>query len=607
MRALLGIMTEPERAKVQDASRVLQTIMADEIAKITACFQVIHDNLKSQIATANELKKELSVRNEELVKIADSATQRIAQMSNRIDNTVNGLNSIVNSDSWQNAQSATDKFATTVDNVMKQVTETTTDSTNKIAQLEQAIEQWNTNSKVLSEELKDAFDTNSEQFKKITSESQEMRDSITELGKTTLDGFTNLKNVSGEYENVMNANDKLLSSYLTKLDTFGKQSKKQLTSQMNTLTTTANVVGGQVLLAESSVEKQIKKLTEAVKTVMASATETESSVRSISNELSGLTNHFDNEIKDFATDVVSELKTVSGVANTTLNDTKAAATVFSDSVKAMATGVRKTLIEMNTAHTQLSEQSQELIKMSTETTTQLKPLSELIERYYSALPDLAQTSGEAGQNLEQIVEKLDTRIKEIKETVENSTTSLVDSAAHLDNLAGQSRQQMIDLMADYAKAVDTMQTLNKQMMVARATAPMDAINATKIEGFARISSRDFLTQSERDFDKMYEQALDLTRTMGAEIPDIVWKKYHDGDKTIFAKWMAKMLKAANKKQVRDLIKSDSVFRSQATQFVRSFDKILAVAKQTDTPDKLTAGLIKTDLGQIYNAISAQMS
>ncbi len=607
MHSLLTIMTDPERAKVRDASKVLQTIMANEIDKITSCFQTIHDNLKSQIAIADDLKKELGIRNEELVKIADLATQRVAQMSNRIDNTVGGLNTIVNSESWQNAQTATDRFAETIDNVLKHVTKTTTDSTNQITQLEQIIEQWNANSKTLGEELKIAFDTNSEQFKKITSESQEMRDSITELGKTTLDGFTNLKNVSGEYENVMNANDKLLSSYLTKLDTFGKQSKKQLTSQMNTLTTTANVVGGQVLLAESSVEKQIKKLTEAVKTVMASATETESSVRSISNELSGLTNHFDNEIKDFATDVVSELKTVSGVANTTLNDTKAAANVFSESVKAMATGVRKTLIEMNTAHTQLSEQSQELIKMSTETTTQLKPLSELIERYYSALPDLAQTSGEAGQNLEKIVEKLDTRIKEIKETVENSTTSLVDSAAHLDNLAGQSRQQMIDLMADYAKAVDTMQTLNKQMMVARATAPMDAINATKTEGFARISSRDFLTQSERDFDKMYEQALDLTRAMGAEIPDIVWKKYHDGDKTIFAKWMAKMLKAANKKQIRDLIKSDSVFRSQATQFVRSFDKILAVAKQTDAPDKLTAGLIKTDLGQIYNAISAQMS
>ena len=69
---------------------------------------------------------------------------------------------------------------------------------------------------------------------------------------------------------------------------------------------------------------------------------------------------------------------MSGVANTTLKDTKAAAGAFSESVKSMATGVRETLIEMNAAHTQLSGQSEGLIKMSVDTTAQLKPLSELI-------------------------------------------------------------------------------------------------------------------------------------------------------------------------------------------------------------------------------------
>nr|MCR4918128.1 hypothetical protein [Alphaproteobacteria bacterium] len=608
MQSLLTIMTAPERAQIADASRVLETIMSNELEKITMCFQTIHENLRGQIATADALKEELTVKNTALVELANNATQRVAQMSDRIDNTVSGLNAIVNSESWQSAQNATDNFATTVENVLKQVAETTSDSTNKIAQIEQTINQWNSDSKTLSEDLQRAFDTNSEQFKKITSESQVMCDSISELGKSTLEGFTNLKNVSSNYEDVMNNNSKTLDDYLTKLDTFGKQSKKQLTAQMNILTTTANVVGGQALLAESSIESQIKKLTEAVETLMASATETETAVRNISNELSGLTNHFDNEIKDFATDVVSELKTVSGVANTTLNDTKTAANVFSESVKNMATGVRETLLEMNTAHTQLSGQSAELIKMSTETTAKLKPLSELIEQYYSALPDLARTSDDAGQTLGQIVTTLDDKIANIKTTVEQSTESLRESAAHLSDLAGQSRQQMIDLMADYAKAVDTMQTLNKQMMIARATAPMEAIKTTGGEAFPapRASSRDFLIQSERDFDKMYEQTLDLTRTMGAQIPDVVWKKYHDGDKTIFAKWMAKMLKAADKKQIHELIKTDSVFRSQATQFVRSFEKILSAAKQTDSPDKLIAALVKTDLGQVYSTISAQI-
>ena len=340
---------------------------------------------------------------------------------------------------------------------------------------------------------------------------------------------------------------------------------------------------------------------------MASATETESAVRGISTELSGLTNHFENEIKDFAGDVVSELKTVSGVANDTLKDTKTAANAFSESVKSMATGVRETLIEMNAAHTQLTGQSEGLIKMSMETTAQLKPLSELIDKYYEALPELARQSGDAGIGLGKIVSELDEKIAAIQETVEKSTVAVADSAVKLENLAGQSRQQMIDLMSDYAKAVDTMQTLNKQMMVARAAAPMEAIkSAGTAAPMPRASGRDFLESTTHEFDKMYEQTIDLTRAMGGEIPDVVWKKYHDGDKTIFAKWMAKIIKAADKKQIRDLLKSDSVFRSQATQFVRSFDKIVGAARQTDNADKLVAGLIKTDLGIIYSALSAQI-
>jgi hypothetical protein len=266
--------------------------------------------------------------------------------------------------------------------------------------------------------------------------------------------------------------------------------------------------------------------------------------------------------------------------------------------------VRETLMEMNTAHTQLSGQSANLIKMSNDTTAQLQPLSALIERYYSALPDLSRGSVEASETLERIVSSLNEKLNLMNSTVAESTTAIADSAGKLESLAGESRQQMIDLMSDYAKAVNTMQTLNKQMMVARASAPMEAIKAAPAESFGHVSGQDFLAQSEKMFEKLHEQSMDLTRVAGVEIPDVVWKKYHGGDKTIFSKWLAKMLGAADKKRVREMLKNDTVFRRQASQFVHSFDKILTVAKQTDNPDKVSASLVKTDLGQIYISLKS---
>lgn len=599
MHSMLTIMTQPERAKIADATRVLNTILADEIYKIEQSFQVMRNTLNSQIASAMELKNALGEQNEKLVAMADEATKKLANMSGRLDNTVMGLGDIVESQSWKDVENATDRFSNTVNDLLNRIDGTAQDVTERVTQIHSQIDSWIEKEKTLSQTLQDEFTKNEAQMKTIAAESDATQSKLEELAKNTAEGFANVKAAAANYEEVMIRNDRLLDGYLGKLDLFSKQSKKQLTTQMNTLTNTANVVAGQVRLAESSIEKQTQRLTDAVDTLMSSATATENSVRGISSELVTLTNRFDGEIKEFATGVVSELKTVSGVANATLENTKTAAGAFSESVKAMATGVRETLIEMNTAHTQLSGQSANLIKMSNDTTAQLQPLSALIERYYSALPDLSRGSVEASEKLEKIVNSLNEKLNLMNATVAESTDAISESAIKLEDLAGASRQQMIDLMSDYAKAVNTMQTLNKQMMVARASAPMEAIKTTPIKSFAHVSPQDFLSQSEKMMEKLHELSMDLTRAAGAEIPDVVWKKYHSGDKTIFSKWLAKMLNAAEKKQVREMMKNDAVFRSQATQFVRGFDKILTAAQQADDSDNVSATLIKTEPGQIY--------
>ncbi|MDR2412581.1 MAG: hypothetical protein LBD50_00015 [Rickettsiales bacterium] len=602
MESLLMLMTRPERARIQDASRVLQTIMSDEIEKIESNFKSMQETLRAQIGDAVELKKELSVHNDNLVSTANEAAKKIAVMSQRLDNTVASLQNAIASDGWREVEKSTETFSNRINDLLNRIDTTSQDTVDKVAKIQNQIDDWIDSGKKLSEQLRSDMEDNISQKKSMYDESDIMQKKLEDLSKSTAEGFNNVKTAAADYEKVMEKNDGLLGAQIQKMETFTKQSKTLLNSQVNTLANTANVVGGQVRLAESSIERQIKKLVEAVENLMSSATSTEGSVRNVSVELSTLTNRFNGEIKEFAANVVGELKSVSGVANITLENTKTAAGAFSESVRAMASGVRETLMEMNTAHTQLSGQSANLIKMSNDTTAQLQPLSELIEKYYSALPDLSRGSVEMAENLEKIVAGMNDKINILKQTVSESMTSMSDSSIKLENLSGQSRQQMIDLMSDYAKAVNTMQTLNKQMMVARATAPMEAIKAAPAVQFGRISSQDFIKQSERMIEKMHEHSLDLTRSIGAEIPDAVWKKYHAGDKSIFSKWLAKMLAAADKKRVRDLLKSDAVFRSQATQFVRGFGKMMASAEQADNKEMLMETLMKTDLGGIYAAL-----
>ncbi len=606
MNSLLEIMLHPEYAKVQDASRVLQTILKDEIAKIDDNFKSMAATLQNQIEHSEAIKHSLGEQNDKMVATADEAVKKIATMSQRLDNTVSGLNSIVGSTGWNEVQHTTDNFSATIESLLNRISETATSTTEHATQLQEQIAQSLDTERQISEQLQSTFNSNSENMEKLTAAANALQQQLTELSSSVTGGFENVTKSSGEYDETMHKNDKLLSDYLTKLAEFTKHANKELTRQVNTMTETANVVGANIRLAETSIDKQLRKLEAAIEALNNSTTNTTSSVRGITNELAGLTNRFDTEIHEFSNGVVKEIKDVSGVANETLENTKTAATEFANSVKTMGIGVRETLIEMNKAHTQLSGQSENLIKMSTETTEQLKPLSELIEKYYVALPDLASGSRDMSENLNQIVNTLVEKINVMKTTIAESLENINNSSAQLGDLAGQSRQQMIDLMSDYAKAVDAMQSLNKQMMVARASAPMDAIKVAPSASYKPISTKDFMAQTDKLFEKLYEQSVDLTRASGANIPDIVWNKYNDGDNRIFAKWLVKMFNATDKKQISNMLKSDKVFNSQAVQFVRNFEKILNSADQTNDADKVKAALLKTDLGIIYTTISKNM-
>ncbi|MBR6010144.1 MAG: hypothetical protein IKP35_01840 [Alphaproteobacteria bacterium] len=603
MQSLLEIMTHPEQAKIKDASRVLETILKDEITKIDDNFKSMANTLQNQIIHTEEIKKNLGEQNDKMILTADDAVKKIAVMSQRLDNTVDGLNNIVSSAGWTEVQHTTDNFAATIENYLTRISETATSTTEQATQIQEQITQSLDTERQLNEQLQNSLKSNTENMEKLTAAAGTLQQQLADLSSSVTSGFENVTKASAEYDETMHNNDKLLSDYLTKLSEFTKRAGKELTRQVNTMTETANVVGANVRLAETSIDKQLRKLEGAIDSLNDTTTNTTASVRGVTNELSGLTNRFNGEIHEFSSSVVKEIKDVSGVANETLENTKNAATEFANSVKTMGVGVRETLIEMNKAHVQLSGQSENLIKMSTETTEQLKPLSELIEKYYVALPDLTAGSRDMSESLNQIVNTLVDKINLMKTTINESLEKINSSSTQLSDVAGQSRQQMIDLMSDYAKAVDAMQSLNKQMMVARASAPMDAIKVAPSASYKPISTKDFMASTDKLFEKLYEQSVDLTRASGAQIPDIVWNKYNEGDNTIFAKWLVKMFNATDKKQIGNMLKSDKVFNSQATQFVHNFEKILSGAEQTNDADKVKAALLKTDLGIIYTVIS----
>ena len=131
---------------------------------------------------------------------------------------------------------------------------------------------WIESGNVLNGELDTNFERNSEHMKSLHDETNTLKDTLAELNKSVADGFDNIKTSAAGYEETLRSNDKFMNDHLIKLEAYSKNAKKQLVAQVNTLTNTANVVAGQVQLAESSIDKQHRKLTDAVDALMTSAT-----------------------------------------------------------------------------------------------------------------------------------------------------------------------------------------------------------------------------------------------------------------------------------------------------------------------------------------------
>ena len=140
MQSLVTLMTHPERARVHDAVRVLDTILADEMAKLESNFQTIRGELQSQINAADELQKVLGAQNDKLVATADDATKKIALMSQRLDNTVSDLRSVTQSSGWQDVELVTEKFTSDINELLGYVDKTSQSVTERVSDIQNRIE-----------------------------------------------------------------------------------------------------------------------------------------------------------------------------------------------------------------------------------------------------------------------------------------------------------------------------------------------------------------------------------------------------------------------------------------------------------------------------------
>ena len=178
MESLLEFMTAPERAKIADATRVLQSLLQDEINKIDDNFKSLSAALSTQIQRSEQIKNDLTVQNDNLVALADEATKKIATMAQRLENTTDDLQTVVNSSAWQAVQHTTDDFSAGLETLLNKIDETTKTTTDKATQINEQINTCITNEKQISEQLQASFDANNTGMNTVTESAHKLQQQL---------------------------------------------------------------------------------------------------------------------------------------------------------------------------------------------------------------------------------------------------------------------------------------------------------------------------------------------------------------------------------------------------------------------------------------------
>jgi len=585
LRSVRDILLEPDRAKIQNARAMISGVLGDAVEKIKSEFDSAARVLAQHALRAETLEKKLGAENKALVDAADLAVERIGAMAKGLENLVRNFSEIANRKEWAAVQKSSENFNSGVTRLLVDLEQKSNAIVRLSSELNLGFEEMRGNGRKLSDELGQSIADTTDRINLQSVAIKGMEDELGKLQSSVANDFENVRAASAGIEGVLANNQKLLASQLQKMEHFTDQSKKLLQAQVNTMSDTAARIGTDIRLAESSIDAGADKLNETAEKLGGTARAIKGIFDAIAAEIMSVRAKFQTEVDDFSKSVLASLQSAESASAHAIRNAIQISAELKDSVLPLLSDVNGTVenIEAAKGH--------------------IVPLTELMERLESALPALSAKSGAMTDELTKKIADMAEKINAMTAAAKNALTGIGDSTMMLGKLSGESRQQMIDLMADYAKAAHTMRELSGNMAAARAASIPDGIKIPRI-ATGGTSVQDFVKQVDGIMEKLHDLSVDLTRSVGAEIPDRIMDKYKSGDRAIFSKWFAKMIKSADKKRVREMFRADAVFRSQATQFVHGFGRMLAGAERTDNKEMVAATLLKTDLGIMYQALKA---
>jgi len=170
---------------------------------------------------------------------------------------------------------------------------------------------------------------------------------------------------------------------------------------------------------------------------------------------------------------------------------------------------------------------------------------------------------------------------------------------------GQGFEQQADKLtklieAANAKAGELAEKFRAQSTELNSASAMAVERIGQLRDTQNVISRDaFLKAATTMIDELNGVAANIHELLDSEIPDEIWKRYREGDRSIFARRLFKAKDTYVVPALEQRYQRDERFRELVDRYIRRFENLLGQSQQVDPEAVLSAAFITADVGKLY--------
>jgi hypothetical protein len=219
---------------------------------------------------------------------------------------------------------------------------------------------------------------------------------------------------------------------------------------------------------------------------------------------------------------------------------------------------------------------------------------EILTRQVAALEAAA---AQMKQNLGAVSADIDTRIRQMTAAAEEAVARAGTVGQGFERQA-EALNKAITAAAGQAEVLG--EKFREQSLDLAKTSSIALERIDKLRETQHNSTRDaFLRVAAVMIEELNSLAVDINSLLDGEIPEDVWKKFREGDRSIFARRLFRNKDAYVIPAIEQRYHRDERFRDMVDRYIHKFEDLLTQSGIADPEAVLNATFITADVGKLY--------